>query len=448
MELSPKQQINDLIKNSQKILITGNSNLASDCLGGMLALQRVLNKLGKETTVVSSDLIDQNLQFLPGIESVTKDVTGTRDVVIRINTEKTPIEKISYHRDEKYLNILVTPVSGQLQQNDIGFNQGEFQFDLIFVLDTPNVEKIDSVYNRYPELFFETPIVNIDHHTGNDYFGTVNFVDTTATSTCEILVSIIESFGPGHFDEDVATCLLTGIMADTASFKNNNTTPKSLTISAQMLAAGARQQQVVQNLYKQKRLSTLKLWGQVLFRIEYDKDKRLAWSAIKYKDLEIAGAGLDEVHQVMDEVLLNIPDAAALLVLVETEPNKITGLLKSLDGQDVLIWAEQFKGLGTNRSASFELSLPLNEAITQVLTTIREDGQEKTSVIENVEKEDPISKAIKSIDTEIDEKSQTDIVEIDISEAKTPDEPFRAVGDILESYQPGNTLQEKPKREE
>ena len=445
MELSPKQQINELIKNSQKILITGHSDLGGDCLGGMLALQKVLKKLGKETTVVASDPIDQTLNFLPNLTSVTKDITGTRETLVRIDTEKTPIEKISYSKEDKYLNIHITPTSGQLQQSDISFNQGAFQYDLIFVLDTPGLEKIDAVYSRYSELFFETPIVNVDHHAGNEYFGTVNFVDMTATSTCEILVSIIESFGPGNFDEDVATCLLTGIVTDTASFKNNNTTPKSLTISAQMLAAGARQQEIIQNLYKRKSLSTLKLWGQVLFRIEYDKDNKLAWSAIKYKDLEMAEAGLEEIHQVMDELLLNIPNTSAILILAETEPNKITGLLKSLNVEDVLHWAEKFKGSGTNKSASFELSMALSEAIPQVLATIKGVEPETPAIDEQIEtSEDPISKAIQSIDTEIEEKQNEPAPEIDIEEVKTTEEPMRALGEILEKYQPGkNTLENK-----
>jgi phosphoesterase RecJ-like protein len=447
MELSPKQQVNELIKNSQKILITGHSDLGGDCLGGMLALQKVLIRLGKEAVVVASDIIDKNLQFLPGIDKVNKDITGTRDIVIRIDTEKTPIEKISYDKEDNYLNIHITPKNGQLQQSDVGFSQGSFQYDLIFVLDTPGVEKIDSVYSRYSELFFETPIVNIDHHSGNEYFGTVNFVDLTATSTCEILVSIIESFGPGNFDEDVATCLLTGIVADTASFKNTNTTPKSLTISAQMLAAGARQQEVIKNLYKQKSLPTLKLWGQVLFRIEYDQHEKLAWSAIKYKDLEMAGAGLDEVHQVMDELLLNIPDTAAILILVETEPNKVTGLLKSLTGKDVLAWAEKLNGSGTNRAGSFELAMPLSEAIPKVLKIIKgeTETEEDMIVTEEVPKEDPISQAIKSIDTEIEEKSQTEPTpEVDIEEAKTPDDPLKALGEILENYKPGEGTKDQP----
>ena len=39
-----------------------------------------------------------------------------------------------------------------------------------------------------------------------------------------------------------ATALLTGIITDTGSFQNANTTPKALTVAAQLVAAGGRQQ--------------------------------------------------------------------------------------------------------------------------------------------------------------------------------------------------------------
>ena len=152
MELSPKQQINELIKNSQKILITGHSDLGGDCMGSMLALGTVLKKLGKETTIVATDVVDESLHFLPGIDKIDKDIAGTRDIVIRLDTTKTPIEKISYSKEENFLNIHITPKNGQIGEHEIGYNQGSFQYDLIFVLDTPDVEKIDSVYDRYTEL--------------------------------------------------------------------------------------------------------------------------------------------------------------------------------------------------------------------------------------------------------------------------------------------------------
>jgi phosphoesterase RecJ-like protein len=373
MELSPKQQINELIKKSEKILILSHSSINGDAIGGMLALERILTKENKEVSIVSSDNIDETLAFLPGIEKIKKDIDGTRDFIISLDKDKFPVERLSYNEEDGRLNIVITPKGGQLKAQDIRFGQGEFKFDLIFVLDTPDVEKIDSVYDRHTELFFETPIVNIDHHAGNEYFGTVNMVDLTATSTCEILVSIIESMGANNFDADVATCLLAGIISDTASFKNINTTPKSLTISAQMLAAGARQQEIIQNLYKTRPLNTLKLWGKVLSRLEHDKDHRFVYSYVTYEDFKETGAKIEDIRHVMDELLSSTPGADVVLLLAEHEPSKVAGKLKGINGQDVLAIAEIFGGTGHVQSAGFDLAnTDLNKAIPEVIGKVRQ----------------------------------------------------------------------------
>ena len=74
----------------------------------------------------------------------------------------------------------------------------------------------------------------------------------TAASTAEILVGIIEALGQNLLDDDVATCLLTGMIADTGSFQHPNTTPKALTVAAQMVGFGARQQEIIKHLFKTK----------------------------------------------------------------------------------------------------------------------------------------------------------------------------------------------------
>ncbi len=390
MELSPKQQISELIKQSQKILVVSHKNAGGDAVGSMLALERVLTKQGKEVSLVLSEKIEEATTFLPGIEKIKNDISGARDLVIRINKDKFPVEKLSYNTEDGFLNIVLTPANGSLEKNNLEFVNGAFKFDLIFVLDTPDVEKIDAVYDKYTELFFETPIVNVDHHSGNEYFGTVNMVDLTATSTAEILVSIIEAMGPGNFDADVATCLLTGIIADTASFKNVNTTPKSLTISAQMLAAGARQQDIIQNLYKTRPLATLKLWGRVLAGLEYDQTHRMVVSTITAKDFQETGSNIEEIHGVLDELLASTPGTDVVLLLAETGQGKITGKLKGMNGQDVLSIAEAFGGSGHMLAAGFDMAgTTLEKAKAEVVAKIQQIRDKQLGRTEKHEVEIP-----------------------------------------------------------
>lgn len=308
MELSPKQQIVELIKKSQDFLLISHSRPSGDSVGSLLALQRVLKDIGKNSSVVISDSIPNSLEFLPDISNIKKTVDGSNDLVLKVNIENIDIEKISTNTDEKTLNIVLTPQNGKLDAESVQIESGKPVYDAIIVLDTPDVDKIDNIYDEYIELFFETPVVNIDHHAGNEYFGTINLVDITATSTAGILVAIFEALGKGKPDEDTATLLLAGIIADTASFKNTNTTPKTMTVAAQLLAAGAHQQEIIQNFYKMKNLGALKLWGTILSNVQKDKEYRIVWSRVSCDDLSGAGATMEEAKEVMNEMLVNTPN--------------------------------------------------------------------------------------------------------------------------------------------
>jgi phosphoesterase RecJ-like protein len=253
MELTPKQQIIELLKAAQKILILSHINPDGDALGSMLALLLVLKKIGKDVTAVTAENMPENLQYLPAKDQLAPNFSGTKDFIIAINTSKVQVEKLSYKNlpDENKLNVVITPLSGSFKPEDVTFSFGAYKYDLIIVLDSPDLERLGPIYDANTELFYETPVVNIDHHAGNDYFGKVNWVDLTATSTAEILVALIESLAREKplIDTDIATALLTGIIVDTGSFQNANTTPKSFTVAAQLVAAGAHQQEIIKWLF-------------------------------------------------------------------------------------------------------------------------------------------------------------------------------------------------------
>lgn len=353
MELSPKQQTVELIKKSDRILILGHKNPEGDMVGSLLALGQALKSLEKTPEVIISDDIPGNLQFLPTLDTITKNYQAIEGKIIRVDTKKIPVAGMKVQKSDDHLDIILD-ADKNLKFEFLNILNGLPKPDLIIVLDTADVEKIDKAYDENTELFFETPVVNIDHHAGNEYFGSVNLVDLTATSTAEILVSLFEALGVKISDPDIATCLLAGITVDTQSFRAQNTTPKSLTVAAQLLANGARQQEIVSNLYKMRPMALMKLWGKMLSGIKEDKNHRFAWSKIKLSDTK--GVSKDDVFEAADELLANTPDADVLLILCETEKDKVAGKLKGAKDSNVLEIAELFGGEGTAREAEFEIS--------------------------------------------------------------------------------------------
>src|SRR5690606_34954024 len=91
-------------------------------------------------------------------------------------------------------------------------------------------------------------VLTINAGQNSSSLGTVDWQDPNAGSLSEMLVSITESFGSGLLDEQMSTAFLTGIVAETERFSNQKTTPKVMTMAAQLMAAGANQQLIANNL--------------------------------------------------------------------------------------------------------------------------------------------------------------------------------------------------------
>lgn len=377
MELTPKQQTTEQIKSAERILVLTHQNPDGDALGSLLALYLVLKKIGKDVTAVVPEQYPQAFNFLPTLPTLPRKFTGTKDFVISIDTSKVKVDRLGYkhNSEENKLNIVITPLAGSFGEGDVTFSQGTFKYDLIIVLDSSDLERLGQFYDGQNALFYETPVINIDHHAGNDFFGKVNWVDLTSTSTAEVLVSLMESLAREKplLDEDIATALLTGIITDTGSFQNANTTPKSLTVAAQLVAAGARQQEIIRHVFKTKPLTTLKLWGRVLESVQEDQEHRFIWAKVTKEDLAETGASEIETSGVIDELLKSAPNIDFALLLVERGTD-LHGSLRSVgQGIDVSIIAKLFGGGGHEAAAAFQVAkatLAGNEE--EVLGKIRE----------------------------------------------------------------------------
>jgi phosphoesterase RecJ-like protein len=377
MELTPKQQTIELIRQAQRLLLITRPGMDGDALGSLVGLGGVLAKLGKEVALLSPDPVPANLSFLPLLDRVQHQFTGARDLKVSLDLTKAAVEKVSYRKseEEKTLDILITPKSGIIPEQAVSVAQSSFRFDAIVILDTPDLEQLAAMYDEHTKLFFEVPIVNIDHHAGNDYFGKINWVDLTATSTAEILVSLTEALGGGQslWDADVATALLAGLIWDTQSFQSENTTPKSLTVAAQLIALGARQQDIVRSLFKTKPLSTLRLWGTVLSGLQVDDDHGFVWAEVTAAELASTGAKPHEIGGLMDELIKNATGKDLVVIIMEETPGTIAVLLHALQKQvDLPELARRLGGNGGTHRILVTLHEPREAARERVLRTIRQ----------------------------------------------------------------------------
>lgn len=374
-DLSPKQQIVELINSAQEILVVSHRNPDGDALGCVIALKLVLEKIGKKVTAAVPDAPSKLFSFLPIISEVKTKVDTSRDLLLNLSLNHAEFDKIGYKKNEEEnsIDIVITPKEGRFEVGDVKINAGRQNFDLVIAVDTPNIERLGSLAEP-TDIFYELPTINIDHHPANEKFGKVNWVELVATSSAEMLVSLIEALGKDKnlIDEDIATALLTGLIYDTSSFQNINTTPKSLTIAAQLVAAGGHQQEIIRNLYKTKSLETLKLWGNILTKIKEDKIHGFLWSSVTRDEIERSGADESALSQVVDELLKSASDVDFTLLLSE-RGNQVQGSLRSIaKGTNVSKIAELFGGGGHEVASAFRIDGSLMDKEDEILQKIRE----------------------------------------------------------------------------
>lgn len=352
MELTPKQQTIDILKKSNDILIVVSESSRGGGVASGLALFNVLEKLGKKVVFAYSKNSKNPVSFLPGSEKIVENIPVSSDFVISLSLKKTKAEEIRYDILDDKLNFFITPSGGSFTEEDVSFPEAGLSSDLIVVLDSPDLENIGALFEKNTDLFYSKPVLNIDRHSSNDYFGSVNFVDMTASSTSEMMVSVIESLDPKLMNEDIATCLLAGIIVDTNSFQNKNTTPKSLTITAQLVAAGARHEEVVRKLFKTRPFDSLKIWGKILSSAQTDDEHGLLWSQINIDEEDYSNVNREVVDGVLDELLSTVNNINIYLLFVE-KAGIIKGFIRTRPGIEAKKIAYLFGGEGRQDRAEF-----------------------------------------------------------------------------------------------
>lgn len=375
MALSNDQQTLELIKQSKAILITFKNDWTGDALAGALALTETLKKLGKQTDIACADFhVSPNLSFLPASQ-VKNDISSLQKFIISIDTTKTKVGEFNYDSEENRLNIYITPEGGEFNPQDVTMTTSNYRYDLIIILDSPDLESLGGIYERHADFFYNTSKINLDHSNKNEYFGNINLVNLTAAASCEIVYELIKEINESLIDENIATYLLAGIITATKNFKTAGVTPKTLNLASLLIAKGARREQIVQNLYQSRYISTLKLWGRVLSRLNNDLDDKLVWSILSHQDFLETSTAPEELIDVIDELIVSMPKTEVIALIYEFKResiNEIRTIVYSAKNINALKITEKFNSFGNQNVAKFALAnVNLAEAERLVLAEIK-----------------------------------------------------------------------------
>ncbi|MBI5369640.1 hypothetical protein HZA85_00380 [Candidatus Uhrbacteria bacterium] len=352
MALRESQQVLEAIKRSSRPLICIPSGANADHYATGLGLARVLKKLDKQPTIVAADgSAPKTVTFLEGHETITNKLENLRKFVIELDASKTKVDELSYETKDDKLYVYLSPKKGFWDEKDVRASSSGYRYDLILCIGTPDYESCAHLYADNPDFFYRTPVINIDHTPDNEHYGQINVVDLTASACGEVCHDLIDAIETGLMDKEVATAFLTGMIANTKSFKTPNVTPRTLQTASKLMAKGARRDQIVEHLYRTRSIETLRLWGRALARLKSDANKKIVWSLLAQEDFMHAGAREEDLHDVIDELIATSPEAKIVVLLYENSERNICAIVRVEKPLDAIALCAKFHAAGVREEA-------------------------------------------------------------------------------------------------
>lgn len=355
--IDQNQQLKNLFNNNKNILIVFGDSQLEDSISSALALKNFLQKQGKKVEIVSPDIDKcQKLNFLPEFNEIQDKFSGLKKFILKVNTSKAKIKNLSYDLKDDWLSIYLTPEEGTIRPEDVHTAQTGYKYDLIIIINTSEFEALGQTFFQNTELFYNTPTINFDCQPNNEHFGKLNIVDITSTSSAEIIFRNLEQIGPAFISEDIATCLLAGMIARTGSFKSKNVSPKTLKAAGKLLNLGADREKIIKHLFQTKTISSLKLWGLALANLKNDKESGLVWTVLTENEFMSAGTGIEHLDGLVNEISEGSPEAKNVLIIYEkvSEGNKkISVILRTEKNLDAVRIAQKYQPIGGGNKVKF-----------------------------------------------------------------------------------------------
>ncbi len=243
---SPEQELADRLKSANNILVTVSRNPSVDQLAACLGLTILLNKMNKHSVAVFSGQVPSTIEFLKPAETIEKTTDSLRDFIIALDKDKA--DKLRYKVEDNVVRIFITPYKTSISEKDLEFSQGDFNVDVVVGLGVKQQEDLDQAITAHGRILHDATVASINLSQDASGLGTINWQDPKASSLSELVTDLAQLLGDKLLDNQIATALLTGIVAETNRFSNDKTSSQTMEASSVLMAAGANQQLVANKL--------------------------------------------------------------------------------------------------------------------------------------------------------------------------------------------------------
>lgn len=244
---TPQVQLANKIKAVNNILLTVSKNPTVDQLASTLGLTIALTRLGKRSVAVFGGTIPPAIKFLEPEKTFENNADSLRDFIISLSKDKA--DRLRVRPDGDFVKVYITPYRTKITPADIKFEDGDFNIELVITLGANSRDEVDGSIASYGKIFHSATIATMSLGQHHDALGTISWQDTAASCYAQMCYNLIKQLNEETMiDEQVATALLTGVVAATDQFRNGLTTPEVMTLSANLMSHGANQQLITSEL--------------------------------------------------------------------------------------------------------------------------------------------------------------------------------------------------------
>jgi phosphoesterase RecJ-like protein len=213
-------------------------------------------------------------------------------------------------------------------------------------------------------------LIWLDHHRSNEGLGTIALNDPDASSTCEVVVRLIDAMG-AELTDDAAACLYAGLVTDTGRFQYEATTPETLRLAARLREHDFDHTALVQALYEDNPRSYLGVVRLALGRLAFDPEADLVWTYLTQRDLREAGARAGDTDDLID-VIRTARDVDVAAVMKQLRDGRFKVSVRSRGGHDLSAVAAAFGGGGHRLAAGYTSDVGPSETAARLVAALRE----------------------------------------------------------------------------
>jgi phosphoesterase RecJ-like protein len=310
-ELTP---IGEALRHVQRILLITHVAPDGDAIGSLLGMTWLLRGQGKDVTPACEDPVPSAYTWLPGSQDVVTAGTGS--------------------------------------------------YDLVMSLDCSDERRMGKVFG---EEVAGLPLINIDHHITNTYFGTIDWVEPLSVATAQMVLYLTNALD-WEVSAAVATCLLTGMVTDTRSFRTSNVNDAAMRAAVQLMEAGASLSDITHRVLEQRPVSSVRLWGQAIESLHLEDG--LLWTRVT-RDMRQRWATGENGDSGLANFLSGVREADVVVVFTERDDETIDVGMRAAPGYDVSQVALQLGGGGHPQASGCSLTGNITDIESRVLQAIR-----------------------------------------------------------------------------